>query len=383
MEDVTLNPLKDRFPDETAVLARVFDHTTTSYKLYWFKAILTILGRGEQNDIPIADILREMTILAWHTVTFFRLNLGHQDMLQHVVEEIHRRTHLDQQSDLEVVREAVLANPDLVADTAQIVVYVPARFLAPWFSGELRGLRDAKKNVKITALALTHAETDLPALYHFVRCENRPAIRVAARWRSFLLKNYAVVKDFVDLHLVDYLQRRNPSTPGIVHKLCLPPTRDLAYARKYWDDVRRRLVEGANHDVFRDVYCGEVLEATFAIDHFIPWSFVMHDLIWNLCPVSSSTNSSKGDRVPSLENYLTPLATLHHQTLHFAKANRRVSEMYIDCFRQEVETLVNMPFQEFRNRMQDALLPLAKVAGNQGFETGWVVKTHNIPEIRV
>ena len=55
MEDVAFNSLKDRFPDETAVLGRVFDHTTTSYKLYWFKAFLSLLASEERKEILIGQ----------------------------------------------------------------------------------------------------------------------------------------------------------------------------------------------------------------------------------------------------------------------------------------------------------------------------------------
>ena len=41
-----------------------------------------------------------------------------------------------------------------------------------------------------------------------------------------------------------------------------------------------------------------------SLDHFIPWSFVLHDRMWNLVPVSKSINSSKSDLLPPLEKYL-------------------------------------------------------------------------------
>ena len=37
---------------------------------------------------------------------------------------------------------------------------------------------------------------------------------------------------------------------------------------------------------------------SFTIDHFLPWSFVVHDLLCNLTPGESTTNSSKNDVLP-------------------------------------------------------------------------------------
>ena len=373
MEDANLNSLEKRYPGETAVLGRVFGRTTNSYKLYWMKAILSILDQGGRAEIPIQELLREMVAIAWHTVTFFRLSLGRQDMLQEVVATIRNQTSLEPQADLVTIRETLMSNPGFDAEIAKIGEYVPERFLTPWFSSDLRGMPDWKKNAAIVSLAAERAEVEPPPMYHFAVRGGARVILIDASWRNFLGENAAIVHGFVHFHLVHYLQRRNPSTPGIIGKLSLPPTRDLSYARRYWSSVRARLADDGESQVFGDIYSGEALGDEFSIDHFIPWSFVMHDLIWDLAPVAVSTNSRKGDRVPSLERYLAPLAKLHHRTLRYAKSNRTISDMYIECFREEIEPLAAMDSSSFRCRLEDVLLPLAKVAGNQGFETGWVL----------
>ncbi|WP_410479158.1 HNH endonuclease domain-containing protein [Pedobacter miscanthi] len=38
-------------------------------------------------------------------------------------------------------------------------------------------------------------------------------------------------------------------------------------------------------------------------EHFIPYAFVSHDLIWNLIPADPSFNSPKNDRLPRIEDY--------------------------------------------------------------------------------
>lgn len=46
----------------------------------------------------------------------------------------------------------------------------------------------------------------------------------------------------------------------------------------------------------------------YDLDHFIPWSFVVHDQIWNLLPADSSISSSKSNKLPDLDIYLAKLA---------------------------------------------------------------------------
>ena len=44
----------------------------------------------------------------------------------------------------------------------------------------------------------------------------------------------------------------------------------------------------------KDVFTGKPVNTKqYDIDHFIPWSFVMNDELWNLMPMDSSLNSSK------------------------------------------------------------------------------------------
>lgn len=48
----------------------------------------------------------------------------------------------------------------------------------------------------------------------------------------------------------------------------------------------------------RRLYWTTCEEKKYDIDHFIPWSFVMNDELWNLMPMDTSLNSSKSNRLP-------------------------------------------------------------------------------------
>ncbi len=117
----------------------------------------------------------------------------------------------------------------------------------------------------------------------------------------------AVVRGFAEQHFARYVQDRNPNVPGIVNKLSAPTARDLRLARDFWEFVRDGFQEKRQPERFRNIYSGQPLTGPFAIDHFLPWSFVAHDLLWNLAPVDAATNSSKGDTLPGLDTYLQTL----------------------------------------------------------------------------
>lgn len=73
--------------------------------------------------------------------------------------------------------------------------------------------------------------------------------------------------------------------------------RKLAHARKLWEEILdMRLVV----DVFKDE---RINKDNFDMDHFIPWTFVMNDELWNLMPMDSSLNSSKSNKLPQWDPF--------------------------------------------------------------------------------
>lgn len=57
-----------------------------------------------------------------------------------------------------------------------------------------------------------------------------------------------------------------------------------------------------------DLYSDEIIvKNKLSIDHFIPWSYVVNDELWNLIPMDKSFNSSKGNRLPNWDNFFLRL----------------------------------------------------------------------------
>ena len=59
----------------TRSLARIFDNKSESYKLFWFKAILEHVLKGE-SEIYFDALVNTMLKNAWYMVSEFKLNLG-------------------------------------------------------------------------------------------------------------------------------------------------------------------------------------------------------------------------------------------------------------------------------------------------------------------
>lgn len=80
-------------------------------------------------------------------------------------------------------------------------------------------------------------------------------------------------------------------------------------------DLRKK--ERENLSVYREIlrkefeedtcfYCGKKLHANMHVDHFIPWTFVKDDKLWNFVLSCPTCNERKNNRVPN-QNYLIKL----------------------------------------------------------------------------
>ena len=185
------------------------------------------------------------------------------------------------------------------------------------------------------------------------------------------LENLAVAEAFGEYNLTLYLQSRNPNVPGIVNKLRLPTERNLVRARAFWSDVKQGLAAIGRREVFHDIFSESRLDSDYAIDHFLPWSFVAHDLLWNLSPVEQRVNSVKSDTIPCIELYLPRLARLQQAALSVMRDKAAFIEDYVQCFQLDAEAIVSMPTDSLLQRYKDVVLPQAQIAMNLGFGSNW------------
>jgi phage repressor protein C with HTH and peptisase S24 domain len=374
-----LDGLSSRYPEKTFYLGQVFNDRANSYKFVWFLAILSLLRRGMGDDLPLAKVLTEMAATAWHAVCFFRLSLGRQDKLQEAIQQIRQRSLLPFDALPEAIREFVAGSAQSQSGLEYFSRYVPTRFLSPWFKEQLSGRKDSEKDCLIVQLAQESQRGTLPTPYWL----DGDQVRLNASWRHFLVENLGIVQAFGEYHFAKYLQSRNPNVPGIVNKLNAPMQRDLRLAREFWEFVRDRFQKAGEPERFRDIYSGQPLTGGFVIDHFLPWSFVAHDLMWNLAPVETATNSSKADTLPDLETYLPRLVSLHVGAIEVARTKPKLIEDYTEAFKLDLPGLLALGENGLNAKYRDVMASQAQIAANQGFQSGWKLPSRIIlPESR-
>ncbi len=357
-------------------LSSVFNKTTNSYKFYWFLAIMESVNERTNPVISLSELLARMIASVWYPVNYFRISFGKQDRLGNIALKIKAQSELKANAgEDEVFSEVIkiLARPSskqLSDDLASLMRYVPYRFLRPWFTPGLRGVPDYKINSQILYLAEhKFSEPENTSLYRFIGKEKH--IEIAAGWFEYLRRHRRILTDFCYWNLLTYLEKNNPNVPNIAGKLFAPQVRSLASARKYWHLVLREDRE------FRCIYSdAQISEDEFSIDHFVPWRFVTHDLLWNLVPVSKFVNSVKSDSLPSLDQYFSRFAMVQHEAFRtaFGKNKTKMLEDYANLYQRELKEICEMPMQKFAERLRSTVAPLVQIAENMGFQSGWVFK---------
>jgi hypothetical protein len=159
-----------------------------------------------------------------------------------------------------------------------------------------------------------------------------------------------------------YLQSKNPNVPDIPNKLIKSPVRKglTEQRRNFWDIVLNEL--GSVDCIYTN---SKLTVGNYAVEHFIPYAFVSHDLIWNLIPADKSFNSSKSDKLPSLDHYFEPFYKLQQsakEIIQYKFPKNKFLDDYLTIF----PTLENEHFNH--QKFLDLLQPLVTIANNNGFE---------------
>ncbi len=357
---------------DPSFLERALQNVTNSYKHLLLRAILQLTAKcdGRNNEMFLVEeeLATHMLLAAWWPGFQFRLNFGRQDVVMGLIE--------DTTENLDDLRRNPRAVEVALRRTAagrvdRLMRYVPQRLIRPWFDNETRGLADHKVDPKIRFLSAELFEERTP-LYRIE--ENPNGLTLHPKWVAYISSHRAVVEGWANARWLEFLERRNPNVPSLGAKIARPDIhRQLTSQRKLWDAV----LSGEGNG-FRCIYTGEPLRLQqYQLDHFVPWSFVSHDRIWNLTPVPPSINATKNDALPH-QRFIEVLAEQHARFAHCAErlANPKLSKDWnraVDDW--SLDLRLDPKCLRKSGALKDAYLnthgALLNIAGRMGFPIGW------------
>jgi len=339
---------------DTRVLSQIYDNTVATYKFYWFVSLLDIFVKTQKRQISFWKIIVGMIAEAWYPIHYFRLHFGKSDSLYEQIIALQKELNVPIDIKKEDLKSLLINKIDDDKVKLLLKVFtlnVPYRFLSPWII--------YRNDNEVIALSQKFHNNCIYAI-------KDKSVEINPLWENYLVENYGILRDFSFWNLTLFLQKRNPNVPDVPSKLIKPIQRDaLTNQRKFWNDFIE--INGS----IQCIYTGKTLyKKEFDLDHFVPWSFVSHNLLWNLLPADASINSSKSNNLPPLDIYLRPFAQMHQKairTIFPINQNNKLFEDYFSIY-DSVSELVRMSEDDFLRVYQKTFSPLVQIAENMGFK---------------
>ena len=128
-----------------------------------------------------------------------------------------------------------------------------------------------------------------------------------------------------------------------------------------------------NHSLFSRKYGLNGVD--ISLDHFVPWSYVAHDELWNLVPTTKSLNSSKSNALPNWNYYFPLLCDVEYLSYEAVWKYDKVHDVFEKCAAEHVNTDEakmklygeGLSKDDFTSHLREMVLPPYKAAQNLGF----------------
>lgn len=349
------------------------------YKFYWLEGIVKLLSEGVHNTTFDA-VINEMIVSAWYSVREFHIHLsglqadGHvRDGLERAIVKLTELSNLSSNaSRIEILNAIKEHDIELKSAKEQLTNMVPYRALA--------GFLKAKESVvpwdsvKRITTYIENINKDFVVLPYTLGPSSKlkKEIYFQPAWTEMIRDNTVSILGWINYEKIKWLQNNNPEVPGLVYKLAPmdEKMRKLNKVRKLWNGI---LDISEVKDVFTEK---NIVSDQYDVDHFIPWSFVMNDELWNLMPMDSSLNSAKSNRLPKWDPFFRRFADNQYLLYGLIYEREGIHKLYVDCYKDNLHSIwagqelyrKGNSREEFYNILEKNMRPVYDSAGRQGYE---------------
>ncbi|MBM7691634.1 hypothetical protein JOC77_001041 [Peribacillus deserti] len=267
-------------------------HQTMSYKYGFFKSIIeNLYNVNNKLEMSYDKLFYSFTKIYWNLVVHhgFRQsnNKNQVSTIQRVLQDHCLKNNIPQ-----------VWTFDKLPDLAQLKI-----------------INDIKKQGKRYVIGAFYGDTkevfyafDLKAEY----------IKLNPPVYKFLQKHQRTITYLINYHLAKFLERNN-SVPSINY--LLKKVEDIS-KRSSLEDFYNILIK---YDEKRCFYCGKSLSNARKlahVDHFIPWSFIQNDNLWNLVISCQTCNIKKKDKLAD-ECFLETIVERNNHLINIVNAEEK------------------------------------------------------------
>ena len=352
-------------------IIRVFQSTTNSYKYYWWYSILHLIKEKKTKTLKLDEIAIQMIVFSWYPINYYKLSLGKQDQLSIIIRDLKKLYKLNddiKEDDLFLFLNLNKENDKVKDVLNKLIRYVPFRFIRPWYQ-ETIGIKDGIVHQNI--LLLQNSKKHITP--YFIDLINNE-ILLNSNWFDWLLSNLKIIESFTIFEMFKYVEKNNPYVTNISLKLFKPQFRKLSEPTKLW----KNFIEIKGTET-KSVFENKTLLSLdkIAIDHYLPWSLVTHDKLWNLHPIEQNVNSSKSNKIAE-NKYLKDFTNIQFSFVqHISKLNPKFLEDYFTLFSISKMELLDISNIKFAELLSTKITIETELATNLGYYTKWSYLTQD------
>ncbi len=348
------------------------------YKFYWLEAIVSLISEGKE-ETTFNEIIDEMIANAWYSVVEFHIHLSGvvsgevKDGLERAVLKLCSVTNLNSNASKMEIKDAIkMHNAELLQEKKQLTNMVPYRALAGFFERHDQNVKWDSITRLITYIEMFNNTYERLPYILGTSPNLQKEVIFNKDWIKMIQDNTVAILGWIQYEKVKWLQNNNPDVPGLVYKLAPlnEKMRKLANVRKLWTSIMDM------HEI-HDVFTEEIIKVDdFDVDHFVPWSFVMNDELWNLMPMDSGLNSSKSNKLPKWNPFFKKFA--ENQFIMYEEINSKeaIRKLFEKCYRDNLHSIwANQELyrqgntrDEFYKILETNMKPVYDSARRQGYQ---------------
>lgn len=349
------------------------------YKFYWLEAIVSLISE-DVRDTTFDEIIDEMIANAWYSVREFHIHLSGiqsdgnvRDGLERAINDLAKLSRLSSNaSKVEIRNEIKKYNSELKKYKEQLTNMVPYRALSGFFRKSDEPA-DWTSIGRMTAY-IERIDRNITPLPYTLGSGSKlkKEVRFNDSWVRMIQDHTVSILGWIQYEKVKWLQNNNPEVPGLIYKLAPmdEKMRKLNSVRKLWEGVLQLCQV---RDVFTDI---PVVPKQYDVDHFIPWSFVMNDELWNLMPMDSSLNSAKSNKLPRWDPFFGRFAFNQYMLYETIHGKEKVYDLFKACYKDNLHSIwagrelyrKGNSREEFYNILMKNMRPVYDSARRQGYE---------------
>lgn len=349
------------------------------YKFYWLEAIVQLISEGI-SETTFDTVINEMICNAWYSVKEFHVHLSGmmadgqvRDGLERAVLKLSELSNLPANASKVEIKNAIKEHDtELKSAKEQLTNMVPYRALAGFFVNAEQAAEWNSVRRMVAYIQMINRDVVLLPYTLGESSKLKKEIYFHPAWMEMIQDNMVSILGWIQYEKVKWLQNNNPEVPGLVYKL-VPmdeKMRKLNNVRKLWKGI-------LDISEVKDVFTGEaVVPKQYDVDHFIPWSFVMNDELWNLMPMDSSLNSVKSNKLPKWDPFFNRFAANQFLLYGFIHEKPGIHKLFEACYRDNLHSIwagqelyrKGNTQEEFFNILQKNMQPVYDSARRQGYE---------------